>query len=101
MKKEYNPLLTGELYNSPMRDRNEEKYGHINNQCICCMKPLKGNTKMVHMNTNWQVVHKLVKEETCLELTGAESQGFFEIGNDCAKKMKNGFIHPAFEPATA
>jgi hypothetical protein len=101
--KNFNPLLTGELYNSPSRDKNEAKYGiRSENQCICCMKPLKsGQFKMVHLNTNMNVVHKLVKSENCKELTGAESQGFFEVGNNCAKKMKNGFIHPVFATATA
>ena len=46
--------LTCDLYESPMKERNEEKYGYSDkNQCICCGKPMKdGETKMVHMNTD-------------------------------------------------
>ena len=86
--------LTTELYNSPQRDNNEEKYGILSdNQCICCMKPMKeGESRVVHMNTDWVVVHKSVTEEECKELTGAESQGCFPIGNSCAKKMPKDFI---------
>lgn len=86
--------LTTELYNSPQRDNNEEKYGTLSdNQCICCMKPMKeGELRVVHMNTDWVAVHKSVTEENCKELTGAESQGCFPIGNSCAKKMPKDFI---------
>lgn len=86
--------LTHKLYESPHRDRNEEKYGHLSgNQCICCMKPLKdGETKWVHMNTDWLAVDKSVSEEECEALTGAGSQGCFNIGNSCAKNMPDNFI---------
>jgi len=86
--------LTAELYESPQRDKNEEKYGNISgNQCICCMKPMKsGEVKMVHMNTGWVAVHTSVTEENCEELTGDGSQGSFPIGNSCAKKMPKGFV---------
>lgn len=90
-KKKY----THPLYESPMKERNEEKYGMRGdgNQCICCYKPMKdGEVKMVHMNTNWEAVSNEVPEEKCKEMTGAESQGCFPIGNDCAKKMPKEFI---------
>lgn len=81
--------LTKELYSSPMKDRNEEKYGLLTEQCICCGKPMKTGEKLyVHMNTNWLAVHPNIDEKDCLMITGAESQGCFPIGNDCAKKMK-------------
>ena len=44
------------------------------------------------MNVNWRVVHNSVTEENCEELTGAESQGYFNVGNSCAKKMPKEFI---------
>lgn len=78
-----------------MRERNEEKYGTTGgNQCICCMKPMKeGETKMVHMNTDWVAVNpEIVTEENCVELTGANSQGWFPVGNGCAKHMR-GFVY--------
>lgn len=82
------------LYESPMRDKNEDKYGiTAGNQCICCMKPMKeGETKTVHMNEHWVAVSNEVTEENCLELTGANSQGCFDIGNTCAKNMPSNFI---------
>jgi regulator of sigma D len=57
------------------------------------MKPMKeGETKMVHMNESWVAVSNEVTEENCEELTGYKSQGAFEIGNLCAKKMPSNFI---------
>jgi hypothetical protein len=91
LKKETENNLTKELYESPAKDKNVEKYGVIGNQCICCMKPLKENKIItwVHVNTDYMALNpKLINEENCIELTGAESQGCFKIGNSCAKKMK-------------
>jgi hypothetical protein len=49
---------------------------------------MKGGENLnVHMNTDWMAIASHITEETCLEMTGAESQGVFPIGNDCAKKM--------------
>jgi len=85
--------FTTELYTSPQREKNEDKYGDLDNQCICCMKPIKeGSYKMVHMNTSWKAVKNSVDENNCKELTGAESQGCFNIGNSCAKKMPKDFV---------
>ncbi len=82
--------LTKELYESPMRERNLERNGHADYQCICCMKLMKESEcdTFVHMNTNWVAVHPDVSEDNCEELTGAESQGCWPIGKSCAKKMK-------------
>lgn len=86
-----NNQLTKKLYESSMKERNIEKYGEIPDQCICCGKPVKKDHSLfVHMNENWEAVNpSLVNEENCNELTGANSQGLFPIGNDCAKKMIN------------
>ena len=85
---------THPLYESPQKEANEEKYGlTTENQCICCGKPMKdGETKMVHMNTNWLAVRNDISEDECKTLTGADSQGSFNIGNSCAKKMPKEFI---------
>lgn len=75
---------TMELYESPVRDRNEDKYGHSAGlQCICCMKPIKDESKClwVQMSTDWEVVHPSVDESEF------DSQGAFPVGLDCAKKM--------------
>jgi hypothetical protein len=82
------------LYESPVKDRNEDKYGTISEpQCICCMKPIKNiqNAYTVHMNTDWLAVHPSISEEMCAAETGADSQGCFDIGPECAKHMK-GFV---------
>ncbi len=81
-------MTTKQLYESPKKEQNIEKYGEIESQCICCGKPMKDGQKLyVHMNTDWLAVAPNITVENCLELTGAESQGCFPIGNDCAKKM--------------
>lgn len=87
-------VTTYPLYVSPVKEQNEEKYGMASgNQCICCSKPMKDTeTKTVHMNTNWVAVRNDIDESRCLELTGADSQGSFNIGNSCAKKMPKEFI---------
>jgi hypothetical protein len=77
-----------ELYESPKKDENLEKYGHLINQCICCGKPMKDGEKLfVHMNEDWFAVHPGITTEDCEKYTGAKSQGCFPIGNSCAKKM--------------
>ena len=83
--------LTKKLYISPMRDRNELKYG--SDGCICCMRPITNqDSYYVHINIDCDAVNpNIVNDENCEELTGSESNGCFPIGNDCAKKME-GFI---------
>lgn len=89
MANEITIQLTKELYQSPMRERNLAKYGDDSDNCICCGKKLNVESALfVHMNTNWVAVNpSIVTDENIIELTGAESQGCFPIGNDCAKKM--------------
>lgn len=100
MSNEITIQLTKELYESPMRERNLDKYGHASNQCICCGKPMSEKDLLegyfVHMNTDWVAVNpQVVTDDNIIELTGAESQGCFPIGNDCAKKMK-GFAYKPY-----
>jgi len=81
-------MLVKELYESPVKGRNLAKYGELSDQCICCGKHMKrGEILHVHMNTDWMAIASHITEENCLAMTGAESQGVFPIGNDCAKKM--------------
>jgi len=86
--------LTAELYRSPSRDKNEDKFGVLSgNQCICCMRPMKDvEVNYVHMNEDWKAVQDNVTDKNCKELTGANSQGLFPIGSTCEKKMPKGFI---------
>lgn len=83
------------LYVSPIRERNIDKFGEIQNQCECCGKPMKEtDSKVVHMGVDWMAYNThetiIVDGVEFIKGTEIESQGFFKIGNDCAKKM-NGF----------
>ena len=86
--------LITELYISPMYDRNQEKYGDNENQCVCCKKPIKDikNSYWLHMNEGGDVLHNSLNESNCEKLTGFRSMGCFPIGNDCAKKIGKDFI---------
>ena len=85
---------TCELYVSPIKERNIEKFGHVSNQCECCGKIMTdGESKMVHMNTLWLVMENTILTDEDALNHGFESQGYFSIGNSCAKKMKKQFIH--------
>ena len=86
--------FTKDLYISPMRERNEEKYGFSGDVCHCCKKPIKDieNSYFVHMNEGGKVLHNSINENNCFELTNYNSQGCFPIGNDCSKKIGKDFI---------
>ena len=84
-----------ELYVSPMRERNLDKYGYDSDSCECCGKKLNlDSCKMVHMGTDWMAYNTddvtIIDGIAYITGTNVETQGFFPIGNDCAKKM-NGF----------
>lgn len=84
---------THPLYESSKREVNFEKYGHLSDQCICCGLPMKDGEKLlVHMNTDWVAVRNDISEDMVVEMTGADSQGAFPIGNSCARKMPKEFI---------
>jgi len=86
--------LETDLYVSPMKEKNIEKNGESWDMCECCGKQLKtGESKRVHMNTNWMAMHKSIKTDKDAMAHGWETQGYFYIGNSCAKKMPKDFIH--------
>lgn len=90
MKKEIKSM---QLYVSSVRERNLEKYGSRGDQCECCGKLMKStDTKLVHMGVDWMAYNvedtTIIDEIEYITGTDTESQGFFPIGNDCAKKMK-------------
>lgn len=83
-----------DLYQSPVYEKNMRKYGERDLQCVCCGKPMKeGDNKMVHMNTNWKAMNNTIKDHIDAYIYGLESQGYFFIGEECAKKMPKSFIH--------
>ena len=55
------------------------------------MKPIKNinNAFVVHMNIDWLAVNPLISEELVEAETGAQSPFCFDVGFECAKKMKN------------
>lgn len=63
-------------------DANIEKYGDHSDSCFICGKRIKNleKAKMVHYLTNGNIVSHSGDD---IE----NSQGFFPIGNDCAKKL--------------
>lgn len=90
MQKQATPELTKLLYTSPSKEKNNNNFGEYGSECICCGRPMAaGPCKAVHMNEYWLAVNPAIVNETnCKELTGYNSQGYFPIGNECAKKMK-------------
>ena len=93
MKNEQNKLEF-ELYVSPVKERNIERDGEYSDMCECCGKRIKENeTKMVHMNTNWMAMDNSILTAEDAIKNGFETQGYFYIGNSCAKKMPKNFIH--------
>jgi hypothetical protein len=93
MKNLTNEIKKMKLYVSPMKERNIEKHGQRGNQCECCGRLMKdAEYLMVHMGVDWNAYNvgetTLINEVDFITGTNVESQGFFPIGNDCAKKMK-------------
>lgn len=66
----------GELQNDDARNN----WGNYNeNQCCLCGKKVGKNPKMVHFLTNGNIV------SSSEDFTN--SQGFFPVGSECAKKL--------------
>ena len=82
------------LYESPQKQANEDFYGLLSHQCICCGKPMKENeTFWVHMSTDWKAMHNSIIDEKDADINGLQSQGYFPIGNSCVKKMPKAYVH--------
>ena len=80
-----------------MKERNIRD-GESADMCECCGRTIKeSETKMVHMNTNWMAMHNSIKTDKDAIKYGFETQGYFYIGNSCAKKMPKEFIHEQSE----
>ena len=63
-------------------EENIERLGEHENTCLICGKRVKDNmkSKQVHLLTNGNIVSYMGDD-----IEG--SQGFFSVGNDCAKKL--------------
>lgn len=53
----------------------------------------EGEQKLVHMTIFRTALHISILEESDATALGFYSQGYFPIGNSCAKKMPKEFIH--------
>ena len=86
--------FTHPFHKSTERDCNRKRFKEgSGNFCVCCYRPMKeGETKMLHMNEDWKIVSNEVTDENCKELTGANSQGMFNIGNTCATRIPKEFV---------
>jgi len=81
-------IKTYEIYESPKKQANEERFGNKSNSCICCGRPT-ADKLFIHASTHWVAVNTT---EDDLSSIGMESQGAFPIGPECAKKFPKEFI---------
>ena len=67
---------------SPKYVANIKKYGDHSDTCIICGRRMTGSKKIryVHLLTNGNIVSYGSDDIT-------QSQGFFPVGSDCAKKL--------------
>lgn len=76
-------MKTYHIYESSKKEANEERLGLHTNSCVCC--GLRTAEKLfIHTSTDWLAVDT--------DKMFNESQGFFPIGPECAKKFPNEFI---------
>lgn len=90
-------IKTRELIESPRKEANIEKFGDHSDTCICCgrrQNEKKTEQKYVHMTTGWEMINTPEVEEVTEKIVGTdfETQGFWPIGNTCAKKYPKEFI---------
>lgn len=78
-------MKTHEIYESPMKERNEAKYGLTSKSCVCCGKPT-AEKLFIHATTAWVAVDEWDENKV------PDSQGAFPIGPECAKKFPKEFI---------
>lgn len=65
------------------REKNEERHGIFGNTCFCCGRPT-AEKQFVHLLTSGDVINTTEEVEN--------SQGFFPIGPECAKKYPKEFV---------
>ena len=67
---------------------NMDKRGHeCYNACILCGKDLDGARAFVHMTVDGKLTDLSVNE-----IGETDSQGYFEIGSSCARKLPKSFV---------
>lgn len=78
-------MNTYPIYESPVKERNEKKFGIQSNSCVCCGK-LTAEKLWIHATTDWLAIDE--PDESKVE----NSQGCFPIGPECAKRFPKEFI---------
>jgi hypothetical protein len=79
-----------EIYESAKKEANADRLGDHSNSCVCC--GLRTAEKLyIHATTDWTAVDV----ETIPEDEDFDSQGFFPVGPECAKRFPNGYIFDA------
>lgn len=70
-------------------DDNVERYGNNSRTCECCGKQTDEKL-FVHICTSYEIT---TSKNDDLTAYGRESQGYFPIGRECAKKFPQQYIH--------
>lgn len=78
-------MKTHPIYESPKKEKNEERLGLHNDSCVCCGLRTR-NEIGIHATTDWLAIDEA--DETKVP----NSQGWFPIGPECAKKFPKEFI---------
>ena len=78
-------MNTFPIYESPMKESNEHKYGNHANSCVCCGKRT-AEKLWIHATTDWVAVDEPDESKV------PDSQGAFPVGPECAKKFPKEFI---------
>ena len=78
-----------ELKQSKNYERNIDLYGDHLDTCLICGKRTSKNDYVIHMADNWKMCNLPTDEGFPEDI---DSQGFWTVGNDCAKKFPKEFI---------
>jgi len=78
-----------ELIETARKESNIDRYGDYLDTCICCGKRTKNAKFQIHMSDNWMVCNLPTEDGFPDDI---DSQGFWIVGNDCAKKFPKEFI---------
>lgn len=78
-------MKTTAIPQSPRYENNIDRLGEHSNTCVCCgLRTAEKN--FIHATTDWLAIDE--KDSANVE----NSQGFFPIGPECAKKLPKEFI---------
>lgn len=81
-------MKTHQIPRSKDYERNIDRLGEHSNTCVCCGRRT-AEKHFIHAHIGWEAVDT---ENEDLSEIESESQGFFPIGPECAKKLPKEFI---------